>query len=276
MDSGASIHVVNNPKLLHNIKNFSSSVIGIGGSTNITGLGQLTLHVGTIPPRLNKNQIIPEFIGNITLQNVALVPESPVNLISMSAWTDQFPDHAIQIKRDLMIIIDERKKEVIAAARKIGERKTGNAWYLIGTAKKLQHAYTARTLHDWHIILGHTDPRNILRMRTANLSRGLEIDNKHSLNPDFDCIGCIKGKSTVRKFGNGPSETPKNIGDIIYCDIWGPARTTSLQGNDYFIIFVDGATHFTFIHFLKHKSDAPDKYQDLVNWIRTNKNIKIK
>lgn len=39
-------------------------------------------------------------------------------------------------------------------------------------------------------------------------------------------------------------------------DIWGPARKSSLSGNQYFLVLIDDYTRYTWVLFLKHKYDA--------------------
>jgi hypothetical protein len=260
--------------------------MGVGGNAHITGFGEITLHTfAKLPKIVNNHPIYGRPISCLTFTNVALVEESPVNLLSLSAWTDQFPCHSISVSRDTMLFWDDNQstrtdesKSLIALANKIGDRKTGNTWYLIATTDPDQHAYTMRTLCDWHIILGHTDPRNILQLRSENLAKGLEITKTNSIGLDlhFDCIGCIQGKAHIRPFGNTHIETARQIGDIIYSDVWGPASKLSLQGNEYYIVFVDAATRFTFVHFMRHKNEAVDRYITLANFIRTQKGKEIK
>jgi hypothetical protein len=133
---------------------------------------------------------------------------------------------------------------LIALANKIANQKSGNTWYLITTTDPDQHTYTMQTLHDWHIILGHTNPHKILQLCNENLVKGLKITKTNTINldPHFDCVGCIQGRAHVQPFGNTHIESPRHIGNIIYSDIWGPASKLLLQGNKYYIIFVDAAT----------------------------------
>jgi hypothetical protein len=248
--------------------------MGIGGQAEITGLGTLTLNIGITLPKINNKQPQSKDAYNdqIELNNVALVEKSPVNLISLSAWTDTFPWMKIVIQEDWMYFYEE--DHIVAAAQKLGDRQTGNSWHLIATVNKFQNAYTARSLQDWHIILGHTDPRNVIRL--SEISKSLSLTKRETKDPHFDCIGCIKGKSTVRQFGNMPSNKSFNIGDLFYSDVWGPARTASIQGYLYYITFTDAASRFTFLFFMKHKNEAVDKFIKLGNIMRTQKGVEIK
>ena len=50
----------------------------------------------------------------------------------------------------------------------------------------------------------------------------------------------------------------------FFIDITGPFHVASLGGNRYAMLFVDDCTHFKFIRFLKHKSDAAKELCELV------------
>jgi hypothetical protein len=118
---------------------------------------------------------------------------------------------------------------------------------------------------------------NILRLRDKNLGTGLESLKSSPLDPKFDCIGCIQGKSTICSFkGKINFENHPNIADTIYSDVWGPATVQSLQGDNYFITFTDRLPRFTFVKFTKKKSKAFDCYVQFANWMRTQKSQEVK
>ncbi|KAJ1309296.1 hypothetical protein OPQ81_004958 [Rhizoctonia solani] len=245
IDSGASCHVTNCQEHLTNFKEFYSSVLGIGGQAEIAGMGQVTLNISPFKPQQSKGKF--KWISTnpkeeqVILQNVALVPDSPVNLISLSAWTDQFPKDRIVTEQKVMLFERynnlSKEWEAYAIAHKIGDM---HIWQLLHLGKNLT-------------ISGSLDPKNLA-----------------------DCLGCIKGKSTIQPFPKGQSEPVKNIGNLFYSDVWGPAHTTSLQGNSYFITFIDAYSHFTFVYFMKHKNEAVNKYISLCTFLATQKNLKIK
>ncbi|KAG9091826.1 hypothetical protein FRC07_011773, partial [Ceratobasidium sp. 392] len=119
------------------------------------------------------------------------------NLISLSLLTNQNNNLRIKIKKDLMIFINKKTNRHFATALKLGDCSSGNHWHLIATAHPRQYAYVlTRTLKDWHQILGHIDPRHILKMEKQQTALGLHIDKKKPIEPGFECMGCLKGKST--------------------------------------------------------------------------------
>ena len=45
----------------------------------------------------------------------------------------------------------------------------------------------------------------------------------------------------------------KEISNIMFTDVWGPAWTTGIKGEHYYISFMDSATQCTQIHFMKKR-----------------------
>lgn len=44
--------------------------------------------------------------------------------------------------------------------------------------------------------------------------------------------------------------------ELVFSDLWGPAHCVFSAGYKYYITFVDAYTRFTWIYFLKTKSEA--------------------
>jgi histone deacetylase 1/2 len=64
--------------------------------------------------------------------------------------------------------------------------------------------------------------------------------------------------------------------EIIHCDLWGPAPITSYYGYNYYITFVDTYTKYTWIYFLKHKSDALKAFTQFSSFIQNQFQSTIK
>ncbi|QRV91944.1 integrase core domain protein [Ceratobasidium sp. AG-Ba] len=237
LDSGASCHIANQERYLSNYIPIENIIQGIGGKASISGIGELTLKVGTEIPKVKKSTKEVILKGDtwtqITLNNAACVKESPVNLISISAWTDQFPHHEMITMGDEIKMLDNNK--FLALGQKLGERKSGNCWYLVATVDLAQHTFLTRTIQDWHMILGHTDPNNIRRLASiihkGNKKAMIKLPAKET--PKYDqhsCTGCLQGKSTVRPFLKNKGDWGPERGpcDLIVSDVWGPAQTTPI------------------------------------------------
>ena len=63
---------------------------------------------------------------------------------------------------------------------------------------------------------------------------------------------------------------------IFHSDVWGPFPVTSYKGFRYFVLFVDNFTRFTWIYFLKNKSDVYSIFLEFESLISHQFNAIIK
>lgn len=74
------------------------------------------------------------------------------------------------------------------------------------------------------------------------------------------CKSCQFGKKTKVQFNAKYSTSSKPV-ELIHTDLCGPIRKKSPQGEQYFILFIDGFTKICWIFLLKHKDEVFDKFQ---------------
>ena len=48
--------------------------------------------------------------------------------------------------------------------------------------------------------------------------------------------------------------------ELVHSNLWGPAPITSVNGFNYYVLFVDHFTRFTWIYLLQSKSEVFDKF----------------
>ena len=64
--------------------------------------------------------------------------------------------------------------------------------------------------------------------------------------------------------------------EIIHADVCGPARNQALQGERYFVLFVDDYTRMMWIYFIKYKSETFECFKNLKALVENEKDSKIK
>uniref|UniRef100_A0A2N9GG47 CCHC-type domain-containing protein n=1 Tax=Fagus sylvatica TaxID=28930 RepID=A0A2N9GG47_FAGSY len=106
----------------------------------------------------------------------------------------------------------------------------------------------------WHMRLGHMSERGMRELHKRNLLTGIK-----SCKLDF-CKYCIMGKQCRVRFKTATHKT-KGILDYVYSDIWGPVRTPSKGGAQYFMSFIDDYSRKAWVYFLKNKSEAFAKFK---------------
>ena len=105
----------------------------------------------------------------------------------------------------------------------------------------------------WHRRLGHISIERLKRLVKDGVIQTLDFT-------DFDtCLGCIKGKQT-NKSNKGAKRSDTKL-KIIHTDICGPFTTQCLNGQRYFITFIDDFTRYMYLYPLNDKSEALDAFK---------------
>jgi transposase InsO family protein len=114
----------------------------------------------------------------------------------------------------------------------------------------------------WHHRLGH-----LCGSRLSNLI------NKGYLGPtsiesSFHHKGCKLGKQIQLPYPISDSHAAKPF-DLIHSDVWGPAAFATKGGHKYYVIFIDDHSRYTWIYFMKHRSQLYSIYQTFTRMIHT-------
>lgn len=120
----------------------------------------------------------------------------------------------------------------------------------------------------WHGRLGHANSNTVKIV--LDICK-VPFRNKNSL--DF-CNACCLGKSH-RLHAPASTHTYQTPFEVVYSDIWGPSPVVSSCGFTYYITFVDAHTRFTWIYFLKHKSEALTTFKQFYHMLQTQFSAKL-
>ena len=89
------------------------------------------------------------------------------------------------------------------------------------------------------------------------------------------CRHCQLGKQVITSFKSKEYSASKPL-ELIHTDLCGPTRTKSLQGESYFMLFIDDFSRMTWVYFLKEKYEAFRKFKVFKNLVENEKEEKIK
>ncbi|KAF8749245.1 Reverse transcriptase (RNA-dependent DNA polymerase) [Rhizoctonia solani] len=248
-DSGTTTHIANDQRLFTDYRKSLDYVTGVAGKEPILGRGTVELWC-LIDPEKTKQR-------KITLTNVAHVPSSPANLISLSLITDK--GYRVLMDQDQLVIYGPNN-ELITFGSKLQNRSQGNLWKLNAkTINKVsvnnKHTptelalvkQTGQTWLDWHKVLGHIGLQALQQIKNTNAVNGMEIV-EDNIGLNFELV----------------------------TDVWGPARTPSIGRYKYYVSFTNVATCFTCLGFLRHKDETLNKYKSFEALLNTQKDKKIK
>ena len=87
---------------------------------------------------------------------------------------------------------------------------------------------------------------------------------------DFEsliCDACQLGKFKRTTYTSRNNRAKKPFQNL-HCDVWGPSPHTDLLGHQYFLIFTDDHSRFTWLFLLKNKSEVTHSIQNLCQLIK--------
>jgi hypothetical protein len=216
----------------------------------ITGVGNTSTHAegrGTV--ELESQMDGQRFI--IKLLDVLYIPSNKQNLFSLGRW-DKSGGRYIGGKGQLTLVTKDGKR--VAKGQKVD-----NNLYKMDLRPKLprkisseiqtnsSQAYVvakpAQSWEIWHRRLGHVGYSGIQQMVSKGLVEGLNIDMS---SPKPDCRACTEAKQAEELFGKHSSGSTKP-GELTHIDVWGKYSVTSINGNQYHILFVDDSGCYDFV-----------------------------
>ncbi|KAJ9544522.1 hypothetical protein OSB04_024229 [Centaurea solstitialis] len=108
----------------------------------------------------------------------------------------------------------------------------------------------------WHKRLSHLNFKTINQLCINNLVVGLPDfrDTKVSL-----CSACEKGKQTKASFKSKQISSISSPLQLLHMDLFGPVNVQSIAGKKYTLVIIDEYSRYTWVFFLRSKSDTPEE-----------------
>ena len=259
LDSGATDHICPFKSLFQNLKPISPISIQLP----------------------NQNSVIAKFsgtivLGNLILHNTLFVPEFSVQLIAIPKLLNS-TNCLMVFSQNTCFIVQTDTFQPIGAAR-----KHQGLFYLLDSSQdrcnlsisniniSLPHSTlinNASPSNLWHMKLGH--PSNqILQL--------LVSDHSDIFSPFIiACDACAFFKQKRLKYSSSTSKSLQFF-ELIHVDIWGPISVSSINGYKYFLTIVDDYSRFTWILFLKNKTEVRSLLQDFINLNENQFSCKLK
>ncbi|KAJ9567318.1 hypothetical protein OSB04_003284 [Centaurea solstitialis] len=192
--------------------------------------------------------------GEHVIKNVRYVEGLPFNLLSSS----QFCDGGYLVKTFILgSNIEDEDGNVILRARRNGHLYT-TMFYAIPQQMETMVFLAKATKEEswlWHQRLSHQNFRDMNKLVSKHLVNGLP---ETRLSKDTLCSSCEKGKM---KKSSHPPKMETNCHhplDMLHMDLCGPMRVESLACKKYMLVLVDEYSRYTWLEFLRAKSDAAD------------------
>jgi len=125
----------------------------------------------------------------------------------------------------------------------------------------------------WHCRYGHLNQNDLVILQKKLMVEGIPILKHYHI----ECEACALGKQHREEFPVHTEKKQREILELIHIDVYGPMQTISICGTRYFMIFVDDKSRFTWVCFIRKKSDVFEYFKEFKTMVekQTGKCIKI-
>lgn len=242
-DSGASRHISYRREWFVDFKPCNGRSVRLGDDDVCEATGEGTIYI----EKLVGGKWIP---GKI--EGVWYVPRIKKNLFSVGVCTKkgcviEFDDSTVTVKQ---------KNKTMA----YGTRQS-NAIYrmffrVVMPLTSEETSIASVDLKVWHERLGHVGARALVDMVKNNLVDGVKIKNASK----FFCEPCQFGKSHRLPFKEIQDRRSTKPGEVIHTDVCGKIQIESLGGAYYYVTFIDEASSFCYVYFMRNKDEVLEKF----------------
>ncbi|KAK2378305.1 putative mitochondrial protein [Trifolium repens] len=251
-DSGCSRHMTGEDDHLDELEPYATSYVTFGGGAKgeIVGIGK------TVKRGLPK------------LERVLFVKGLTANLISISQLCDQgmkvdFTDSRCEVK-------DAQGKVVMT-----GMRSKDNCYHWVDNEDSNISTCLVSKEEEvwlWHQKLGHLHLRGIKKAISTGAIRDLP---KLNIEEGRICGECQIGKQTRMSHQKLEHQVTTRPLELLHIDLMGPMQVESMGGRRYALVVVDDFSGFTWIEFIREKSDSFDILKLLCLQLQREKNLSI-
>ncbi|CAB0019909.1 unnamed protein product [Nesidiocoris tenuis] len=258
IDSGCTSHMCKNKNQFSSLDNTESKEILKLAATDqtaaITGSGLVKLNVHE---------------GTVNLTNTLFVPTLNTNLLSVSKITDK--NFKVIFEKDRATVRDPEGIAVLQARK-------SNGLYYVNTKTTNEEetnniSNNSEDIMTWHRKMAHINEAELKIAQKNKSLNGLYFDSNSKLG---ECEVCLQGKLAKLPFPT--RETPKKLDilEIVHTDVCGPMRTISPGGARYFVTFIDEASRYCKVYFLKQKSEVLEVFKQYKREAERSTGAKLK
>jgi hypothetical protein len=211
-------------------------------------------------------------LTNGSFENVLNVPKFFVNLLSVYQMTNSGIGKKVIFTSNTVDIYEMKTNSRVVADEVNHQSRLYTSSELIEPDSALLLIHADESSRIWNERFGHLNFRYMKQLRKQILVDDL---------PDIHffkgiCEGCILGKHPQEKFDKGKTQRDSSPLDLIHSDLMGPFPHPSIRKARFVLIFVYDFSHFTWIYFLRQKSEVFQHLKDFKALVETQSGKKIK
>ena len=256
-DSGATNNVTSDLSQLSIHTDYNGEdhlVVGNGQKLSINHIGSSKISCATRPLHLNK---------------ILHVPSITKSLLSVSQFTKD-NNVFMEFHPSCCFVKDPQGKILLRGSIDDGLYCfDGGGLPVISSSTPRAFVISRASLQAWHERLGHPHEQ-LLRRLVSSFNLPVTSNKMPAV-----CGSCQLGKRQRLPLASSSSRSLFPF-DLVYSDVWGPSPHLSINGNKYFVQFLDDSTKFVWIFFLSTKSQVFDVFKYFHKMVSTQfgRNIK--
>ncbi|GKB86703.1 retrovirus-related pol polyprotein from transposon TNT 1-94, partial [Tanacetum coccineum] len=125
----------------------------------------------------------------------------------------------------------------------------------------------------WHKRLSRLNFKNINKLAKQNKVLGLP---SLAYSKDKPCTSCEKGKHHRASFKTKQNFSIRKCLHLLHMDLFGPVSPMSINHEKYTIVIVDEYSRYTWVYFLRKKSQAPEMIMSFIIMVENQNDVKVK
>ncbi|GJZ61413.1 retrovirus-related pol polyprotein from transposon TNT 1-94 [Tanacetum coccineum] len=122
-------------------------------------------------------------------------------------------------------------------------------------------------------MLSHLKFKNINKLAKQNKVLGLP---SLVYSKDKPCSTCEKGKHRRASFKTKQNFSIRKCLHLLHMDLFRPVSPVSINHEKYTLVIVDEYSRYTWVHFLKNKSQAPEMIMSFIKMVENQNDVKVK
>lgn len=260
LDSGATSHMCNKLTKFHETKCTKPGKLNLANNSSTETKGE-----GSV-------MFVADVHGEktyVSLESTLKVPDLRSNLLSVSKITDR--GYEVRFKQNEAVVTDSNGNIHLCADR------VGDLYFVRGSLNEarvacLSQKKTKAPIELLHRRLGHTNTQDIINAIRSGRVTGIETKRPADR---IICSICLQGKMTKTPFPKLSNRQTSTL-EIIHTDVCGPMRSQSLGGARYYIEFIDDATKWCEVRFLRSKADVAKITIEYIAFVEKQKGGRVK
>ena len=210
--------------------------------------------------------------GLITIQRVAFVSGLKHNLVSVGQLCRA--NFRVEFDKKHSYVLTESRDEVLITSGIDGNMYPLDINMFIGKPQLCLLSKAASNVSWlWHRRLGHLNFRFMNDLVTGELVRGLPLVKFEN---DHLCAACECGKQSRKSHPIISESSIAEPLELLHMDLCGPSAIGSLSHKRYILVIVDDYTRYTWVFFLRLKSEAAQQIIDFIKAIEVKAKLPVR